>query len=315
MDEDYYKLLDVSRDASAADIQKAYRNLARKFHPDVNPADDAAKEKFQQIQTAYDVLNNTEKRELYDRYGSSFESMGGGPQGAARWSQSGGPGEIEIDFSQFFGGGEGSGSGSEFGDVFRRFTGNAGRRPPRRTARGADLTTELQVPFQQAVLGGEAQLRVQRPDGRIESISVKIPAGIEDGKSIRLRGQGHDGAGGGPAGDLMIRVKVAAHPSFRRQGRNLEVAVPLTLAEAALGAKVDVPTPKGTISLSVPPATSSGKRLRIKGHGVQFTKGEPGDLFAEIRIVLPEKIDDEDATLVHEFDARHPLAPREELRW
>lgn len=319
MEEDYYKVLSIGRNASAADIQKAYRKLARKYHPDVNPDDAAAKRKFQEIQKAYEVLNDTEKREMYDRYGSSFESMGaGGPGGGAWHAHPGGPGgQAEVDFSQFFGAGAQGGMEGGFGDIFRQFTGGeAGgqRRTRQRPRKGADMKHQLGIPFNTAVTGGEARINVQRPDGRVEEIAVKIPAGIEDGKTIRLRGQGEPSPNNGPAGDILITVKSAPHPHFRRRGNNLEVDVPVTLAEAGLGGKIDVPTPKGTITLTVPSGTSSGKRLRVKGHGVQFT-GTPGDLYAEIRIVLPSELDEESLELIRQFDAKHELNPRDDLRW
>ena len=161
-------------------------------------------------------------------------------------------------------------------------------------ARGNDLKHELTVPFATAVLGGEAARLRPAADGNIETITVKIPAGIDDGKSIRLRGQGEPGEGDAPAGDILVTIRVSPHPYFRRTGNRLDVRVPVTLAEAALGAKIDVPTPQGTIALTVPPNTSSGKRLRIKGHGVRPKNGEPGDLFAEIQIVLPAELTEEE---------------------
>jgi DnaJ-class molecular chaperone len=312
MSEDYYKSLEVGKNASAADIQKAYRKLARKYHPDVNPDDDAAKKKFQEIQRAYEVLSDAEKRELYDRYGSSFESMGTGGGGTWRASPGGG---AEFDFSQIFGGGGGGFEGG-FGDIFRQFGGGraGGQRARSRPQRGSDIRHELEVSFNSAVVGGEARLSIKRPTGKVESITVKIPAGVETGKPIRLRGQGEPGQQGGPPGDILIDVKVAAHPLFQRRGKNLELMVPVTLAEAALGAKVDIPTPKGTITLTLPPATSSGKRLRVKGHGVQ-TKNEPGDLYAEVRIVLPDALDEESLELIRQIDKRHTMTPRKDLRW
>ncbi len=316
MEEDYYKILSVGRDASAADIQKAYRKLARKYHPDVNPDDATAKRKFQEIQKAYEVLNDAEKREMYDRYGSSFESMGAGGPGGGTWrTHSTGPGgQTEVDFSQFFGSGGQGGFEGGFGDIFRQFGGGAARQARQRPRKGTDLKHQLDIPFNTAVTGGEARINVKRPDGKVESIAVKIPAGIEDGKTIRLRGQGAASPNGGPAGDILITVKAAPHPYFRRRGNNLEVDVPVTLAEAGLGGKIDVPTPKGVITLTVPPGTSSGKRLRVKGHGVQ-SQSNPGDLYAEIQIVLPSEIDAEGEELIRQFDAKHKLKPRADLRW
>lgn len=322
MNEDYYKVLGVNRNASEADIQKAYRKLARKYHPDVADDPEAAKEKFQQIQQAYDVLHDAEKREMYDRYGASFEQMGGGgPQ--ARWqSHPGGGGATvqfdDIDFSQLFGGGgpASGGGGGPFEQIFRQFNqGGGGPRARPRPQRGADLAHELTVPFQTAVQGGEARVTVRRPGGKVETIAVKIPAGIEDGKKIRLRGQGEPSSSGGEAGDLLITVHVADHSYFSRRGNDLEVDVPVTLAEAALGGKVDIPTPKGTISLTVPPNTSSGKRLRLKGLGISPASGAAGDLYAVINIVLPKEFDSESLKLIRELDDKTSFNPRAELRW
>jgi len=326
MAEDYYNTLGVARDASAADIQKAYRKLARKYHPDLNPDDASAKKKFQEVQQAFDVLNDTSKRELYDRYGSSFESMGGGGggprSGGARWSTQGGE---EVDFSDLFGGRYGGGGGDPsgmFGDIFTQFRraggGRSRRAAPEEPQRGADIGAELEIPFNTAVLGGQAQIQLRRHTGKVETLTVKIPAGIDEGKKIRLRGQGEAGASG-EAGDILITIHVSPHPWFTRRGNDLEVRVPITLAEAALGAKVDVPTPQGTISLRVPPQSSSGKKLRIKGRGVPGRNGEAGDLYAQLEIVLPAQLDEESLDLVKKLDERiettSPQQPRRDLKW
>ena len=324
MAEDYYKILGVSRDASQADIERAYRTLARKYHPDMNPDDKSAKKKFQEVQTAFDVLGDSGKREMYDRYGSSFESAsraGAHPGGA--WPPQGGQGFEEVDFSQFFGdrfgGGAGGGGGANpFGDFFSQFTrgGQQGKRRGAKPApaRGPDLESSVEIPFGLAVSGGEIQLSLSR-DGKNETITVKIPAGIDEGKKVRLRGQGQPAAPGGTAGDLLVVVHVAAHPWFTRKGDNLYVRLPITLREAAEGAKVDVPTPQGTVSLRVPPATSSGTRLRIKGHGVNAKGRTAGDLFAEVQVTLPHQLDAESLEMIKKIDAAHPSDPREQLRW
>jgi DnaJ-class molecular chaperone len=308
-EEDFYKVLGVKRDATQADIQKAYRELARKHHPDMNPDDKSAKDRFQKIQRAYEVLNNKEKRELYDKFGHDFERVAAA--GAAGWQPAsggwtaGGPEGAsfeDFDFSQIFGGQPGGGGGPR----------------PRRGAsprRGADVRHEVDIPFQTAIAGGDVRLLVQRPSGEVETLTVKVPAGIETGKKIRLRGQGEPAPRGGQPGDLIVVVRVQAHPFFERKGNDLEVRVPVTLAEAALGAKVDIPTPKGTISLTLPPRTSSGRRLRVKGYGVPSRDGKPGDLFAEIQIVLPSQLDKSDQELIRQLDERHPLDPRAELKW
>jgi curved DNA-binding protein len=326
MAEDYYKILGVDRGASSADIQKAYRKLARKYHPDVNPDDQSAKAKFQELQRAFDVLNDPEKRKLYDQYGSAFEQMGagagGGPRGGRTWSA--GPGGEEVDFSELFGrfggGGGAEYEGNPFGDLFGQYRrgGRGQRRAQPQEMRGADLATELEVPFGTAVLGGQAQISLRRDGGKVETLNVKIPAGIEDGKKIRLRGQG-EGIQGGTPGDILITIHVAPHPWFTRRGNDLEVRVPVTLSEAALGAKVDVPTPKGTISLRLPAGSSSGKKLRIKGHGVAGRDGAAGDLYAEIQIVLPSPLDEQCLELIKKLDehaaTEHPQDPRKDLKW
>jgi DnaJ-class molecular chaperone len=328
MANDYYKTLGVLRNASQAEIQKAYRDLARKYHPDMNPDDKGATKKFQEIQAAFDVLNNPEKREMYDRYGSSFETMGaGGPQGGHAWGAwpgaeyGGSPGGFtteDIDFGQFFGerfGGPGGGAG----DVFEQFRRASGQQRPRKAGatarRGADIVHELQISFGTAISGGEQQISVDRPSGKTETIAVKIPAGIEDGKKIRIRGQGEPGPRRGTPGDIILTIRVAPHPFFHRVGNSLHVRVPVTLAEAALGAKVDVPTPHGTVSLTVPPATSSGTKLRVKGHGVSSKSGTTGDLLAEIQIVLPKNLSEADRRAVAEIDGRYPQNPRANLHW
>ena len=320
MAKDYYHTLSVGRDASQAEIQKSYRDLARKYHPDLNPDDKAAKEKFQEVQEAFDVLNDPKKREMYDRYGSSFQQAGagGGP-----WMHSSGDFE-DIDLSQFFGerfgGGAGTGAGTGgFAEFFQQF-GGAGGGPQARTRtrtpgrRGADLEAELEVPLATAVLGGEAQI-VLRRDGRDETITVKVPPGIGDGQRIRLRGQGQPGAGGGPDGDVFLTIHVAPHPFYQRRGKDLHVRVPITLGEAAGGAKVDVPTPHGTVSLRVPPGSSSGTKLRARGQGVAPKDETPGDLIAELQVVLPPSLDEQEKETLRELDRRHPSNPRSELRW
>lgn len=324
MAEDYYKTLDVPRDASAADIQKAYRTLARKYHPDLHPDDKTAKKKFQEVQTAFDVLNDPSKRELYDRYGSSFDKMGAG--GGSRGGYAGGgqaaPGFEDIDFSQFFGerfgGGGGGDEGGGFAEIFKQFGrggGSRSRKPKAAARSGEDVRAEISIPFNTAVLGGQTELSIQRGGGKVETLAVKIPAGVADGGKIRLRGQGEPGPGGGPAGDILLTVHVAPHPYFQRRGNDLDVKVPVTLSEAVLGAKVDVPTPGGVITLRVPPRTSSGAKLRAKGRGVAPKNGESGDLYAEIQIMLPKEIDAETLAAIERLGSGSHENPRADLRW
>jgi len=317
MAQDYYKTLGIARNASQADIQKAYRDLARKHHPDMNPDNPKAVKKFQEVQAAFDVLNNTEKREMYDRYGSSFETMGqGAPQGAGgAWGPPpGGFTAEDIDFSQFFGDRFGEGEGAGLGDVFTHFR-KGGARSGGAKRRGSDVASEATIAFTVAVSGGEVQLGLHRENGQTETIVVKIPAGIEDGKKMRLRGKGEPAGGrGGTAGDLLLTIHIAPHPFFSRKGNDLYVRLPVTLGEAVAGASIDVPTPQGTVALHIPPGTSSGKRLRVKGHGVPG-KNATGDLFAEVLIVLPPKMSDADREAIRAIDARSPSNPRQNLRW
>ena len=323
MAEDHYQTLGVSKSASAEDIRKAYRELARKYHPDLHPDDASAKEKFKQVQTAFDVLNDPSKREMYDRYGSSFEGVGaGGPGGG--WAGGGGggpfpgaggfPGGGEIDLESLFGGG-----GGGFADMFRG-AGGGGRttRGRKRSTQvpGQDVTARIEVPFKLAIEGGKTDVRLDR-DGKTETISVTIPQGLPDGGRMRLRGQGLPGSGGGSAGDLLLEVSVEPHPVFRRDGDTLDITLPVSLAEAIEGAKVDVPTPWGTISLRIPPGTSGGRRLRAGGMGVHHANGAKGDLIAVVQIMLPET---EDAAVRERLleaakAAAGTSTPRAQLRW
>lgn len=289
MAEDHYQTLGVPRTASAEDIRKAYRELARKYHPDLHPDDDAAKEKFKKVQNAFDVLNDSSKREMYDRYGSSFEGVGGGGPfpggGGFPGGGAGGFGGGEIDLESLFGGAGG------FAEMFGGARGKAsrGRRRPTQVP-GEDVTARIQIPFRVAIDGGKTDVRLDRA-GTPETITVTIPQGLPDGSRMRLRGQGLPGANGGPAGDLVLQVGVDPHPVFRRDGDTLEVALPVTLSEAIAGAKVDVPTPWGTIALRIPPGTSSGRRLRAGGMGVRHANGAKGDLIAEVQVVVPDIAD------------------------
>ncbi len=329
MSTDYYQMLGVSRSATNDEIQKAYRKLPKKNHPDLNPDDKAAQKKFKEVQQAYDVLGDEKKRPLYDQFGPAFEQIqqGGGPQ----WRGHVPPDVEAFDFGDVFGGrGRTGGGGSvppELEDLLRQFTGGGGgfqfggggggrRRGRRPNQPGADVQHQVEVPFRTAVTGGEVNLRLRRPSGKSETLSVKIPAGIDDGKTIRLRGQGEPSPNGGPAGDLLITVRTQPHSHFRRDGLDLIVRVPVTLAEAALGAKVDVPTPQGEITLKVPPGTSSGTRLRAKGQGIRKADGTTGDLYAEIAIVMPKQLDEQASELVRQLDARlHQGDPRADLEW
>jgi DnaJ-class molecular chaperone len=328
MNNDYYATLGVGRGASQEEIQKAYRKLARKYHPDMNPDNKEAQKKFKEVQQAYDVLSDDKMRKMYDQFGPNFEQVAQGAGAGRQWTGQVPPGFGGFDFGGAFTGGGDESLPPDLQDLLRQFTGGGGgfqfgggpmpRRRGRRTPgqAGADVQHEVEVPFRIAVSGGEVSLRLVRPGRKTETIAVKIPAGIEDGKVIRLRGQGEASSSGGPPGDLLINVRVASHAHYRRDELGLIVRVPVTLAEAALGAKVDVPTPHGVISLKVPPGTSSGTRLRAKGQGIHTGDGRIGDLYAEIMIAIPKQLDDKAADLVRQLDQRlQQRDPRAELEW
>lgn len=295
MPSDYYEVLGVSRNASEADIKKAYRKLARQYHPDRNPGNKQAEVRFKEVQEAYDVLHDKTKRAQYDRFG--FGGPGFGGQGPFR-AEGAGPGGFEFqgvnpeDLESILGA---FGSGG-FAEMFgRRGRGRArAARPPE------SVEAEVAIPFVKAALGGTVSLQV---DGR--AIDLRVPAGVEEGKKLRLAGQGSGG------GDLLVRIKIEPHPYFRREGHNVILEVPISVTEAVLGAKVDVPTLDGThLTVTVPAGTSSGARLRLRGKGISG-----GDQFIEIKIVAPKTHDQRSRELIEEFARLHPQNPREHTPW
>lgn len=287
---DYYQILGVSKSASADEVRKAYRKLARENHPDVKKNDPAAAERFKMIQEAYAVLGEDEKRQQYDRFGTVFgkggPSPGGGPfpGGGYTWSSeaSGTPIDLEglfggaggFNFEELLGGGRPAGG--------RRATG-------RRPRRGNDVQATVRVPFDTAARGGTVDLSLEHGNQR-ETLTVKIPAGINEGSVIRLAGQGEPSPTGGNAGDILLTVTVEPHRYFRREGNDLHIEVPITPAEAALGAKVDVPTlAEGAVVVSIPPGTSSGMKLRLRGKGIPDPQTrQTGDQFVLVKIVVPK---------------------------
>lgn len=306
---DLYEILGVSKGASAEDIKKAYRKLSRQFHPDVNPDDKAAEAKFKEVQNAYDILSDEEKRKQYDMFGSA------GPRG----SHAGGAwtGQGPVDFSSFFGGGGGS---FDINDFFAGMGGGAGPgagqrsnagRGRNRGRPGEDLETDIEIPFRIAVLGGEHELQLNR-GGSVSRLSVKIPAGINSGQVIRLAGQGGEGVFGGPPGALLVKVRVSADPLFRREGNDLLIDLPLTVPEAMLGTKVEVPTiSDGNIKLTIPQGTSSGAKLRLRGKGVAGRDGNPsGDQYCVVKIVVPKNLDEASEKLVRQLEQHLPNDPR-----
>jgi len=321
---DYYEVLGVGRDATADQIKKAYRSLARKHHPDANPGDKTAEAKFKEVQNAYDILSDAEKKARFDQFGhAAFD--GGGPfgprSGASEWAAKagGGQGFENVDLSSFFGprAGGGTGPGVEepggggiFDDFLTRMRGDRGgrRRSSPREPEAAEAS--LTIPFLTAVRGGETSIEFEREGGKRETKVIRIPPGLVPGSKIRLKGQGD------PTGrlDLIITVDVEPHPYFTRDGRNLSVDVPISISEAILGAKVEVPTLDGSRTLTFPPGTSTGQKLRLRGQGVPASKNHPeGDLYLVARIVAPRPVDDESRALIEQFAARNPSNPREGL--
>ncbi len=296
----------------------------------MNPGDKGAEGRFKELQQAYDVLSDPEKRALYDQYGhAGFQGAGpfGPRSGASEWAaqQAGPTGDFaNFDFGEFFGpgatghvtteGGEPVGGGL-FEDLIGRIRGGgrAGRRgttaaPPR------ESEAELTIPFLTAVQGGTTTIEIPRSHGRTEVLDVKIPPGTETGHRLRLRGQGVEVAPGAAKSDLTIRVTVAPHPYFRREGNDLFVEVPVSVSEAILGAKIEVPTLDGFKTLTVPPGTSTGQKLRLRGQGVPAHGKQPaGDLFVLPRVVVPRTVDEESRRLIDQFAARNPARPRDGL--
>ena len=306
--DDYYQILGVSKTASREEVQRAYRQLARKYHPDLNQNDPkVAKEQFQKVQEAFDVLGNPEKRQIYDQFGVSPDQMGsGGGQGPFQWSFGGGSPGRKTNFKfdnlddilSMFGGG--------FGGVPPEDFINAGRQP----IHGRDIEQTLTIPFTLSITGGRAEVVLS--GGR--TVSVTIPLGISEGKKIRLPGLGEAGVGGG-SGSLLLTIHIEEHPCFSRQGNNLYVEVPISLKEAVFGAKIDVPTPKGNVTLTIPSGATSGMKLRVKQCGIASPSGGTGDLFAKLQVVLPKKWSDADRVLLEKLQTEPEEPVRSKLHW
>jgi curved DNA-binding protein len=324
---DYYAELGVPRDASQSDLQKAYRKLARTYHPDVN-SDPAAEDRFKQISEAYDVLSDPQTRRRYDTFGPDFRQVpegvdaqtrararagagarrGGGPGGGRGAGRRTDPGEEGVWFSS--GGGPDLGADIDLDELFGgMFSGRGGGRRGWGPIRGADQEAELQLTVEDAYAGGTRTLTFSGPAGP-RTVEVTIPPGVTDGQRIRLAGQGGQGSEGAAAGDLYLVVRLARHPRFRVDGRNLSVDLPLAPWEAALGASVAIDTPGGEAKLRVPPGTSSGRRLRLRGRGLPNPRGRPGDLYAEAKVMVPTRLSDEERRLFQELGRVSSFDPR-----
>ena len=375
--QDYYELLGVPRKAGAKDIRAAFRKLARKYHPDLNPGDKSSEEKFKQLQEAYDVLSDSKKRQMYDQYGFYSDNLPpGGPGGEGGH---GGEQDVNFDFGGFdFGGSSGAaGGGSSFRDLFSQFfsggRGSAGMEPEHEP--GGDLEYQLEIDFWDAVRGAVKKLSITRLDtcetchgtgavgspqtctacggtgtiqqaagkmkfnvpctrcggtgklrtlcktcggeGRVrrsETIDVRIPAGVSNGARVRVPGKGNSGTMGAPPGDLYLRVVVKPHEFFERRGDDLYTKIPVTVSEATLGAKIEVPTIDGRSIVRIPPGTNSGKTLRLKEKGVPSARnGARGDQYVEIQVVVPPPTDERVRNLMRELESVAPGDPRKDL--
>lgn len=299
---DPYEILGVARTASQEEIKAAYRKLAKKLHPDLNPGDAKVESRFKDVSAAYELLSDADKRARFDRgeidasgaetQRGFYRAHAGSQEGAKYRSHPGaGMGQEDIDeiLASMFGGGQRRGGGMKM--------------------RGQDVSYSLAIDLLDAVKG--ATKRIVLPEGG--QLDVKIPAGIEDGASLRLAGKGGQGFGGGPAGDAFVTIQVRPHRVFRREGRDIHIDLPITLGEAVLGGPITVPTVGGSVQMTVPRGSSSGKTLRLKGRGLPG-KGGSGDQFVHLQIVLPDDPDSELEAFLKEWSARNPYDPRTGLK-
>ncbi len=297
MAQDYYEILGAKRNVSQSEIKKAYRRLARKYHPDVNPGDRSAEERFKQIQEAYKVLSDPEKRKVYDRPGYYRDG-----QAAA------GDGFHGVRFN-----GQ-SPFGDIFSDIFGRGNAWAGSARP---TRGQDLEYGVEIPFLDAIRGTQTRIRVSRREGltqKVESFRVKIPAGVKTGSRIRVPGKGDAAEFGGSPGDLFLVVRVQPHPFFSRRRLNVLCKVPITIDEAVLGAEIEVPTVEGKARLKIPSGTQNGQKFRLRGRGAPSARGGGrGDQVVEVQVVLPTVKDERSKEILREFAQLNPQNPREKI--
>ncbi|MCF7956915.1 MAG: DnaJ domain-containing protein [Phycisphaerae bacterium] len=318
---DYYDILGITRRATADEIKKAYRKLARKYHPDVAKNKPDADAKFKEVSEAYEALSDTHKRQMYDQYGHAADKMGQEPVGGGHYG--GSSSGVGFDFSDIFNNAGGFGGGGSrgmggFGDIFEQLRGSrqgrSGHAAPR-VQKGADIVQEITLSFDEAIKGIEKTITMTtgQPDGsrHQERIGVKIPPGVDNGSKIRVRGKGQPGTGGN--GDLIFTVKVAEHPYFKREGNDIHLDVPITIYEAAMGTRLEVPTVYGGKRTVAVPGGHKGLKLRLKGEGVKAGKSSMslGNMYLSLKIVLPDKINDASKELLEAFAK---LNPQEDIR-
>ncbi len=378
--QDYYELLGVSRKAPVKEIRAAYRKLARKYHPDLNPGDKSAEEKFKQIQEAYEVLSDTKKRQMYDQFGFNVPGAAGAPPPGSGYGGAS-PQDVHFDFDGFDFGGAGQGEsagGTSFRDLFSQFFRGASAAQTRQEQEaGSDLEFQIDITFAEAMHGTVKKLSITRLDvcnvchgsgaepgndktcptchgsgqvtqvsgkmrfqitcsrcggtgklrticrncggegrvARMDTLDVRIPPGAQTGSRVRVAGRGNAGERGGPPGDLYIITKVGPHPFFERRGDDLYTVVPVTVSEASLGAKVEVPTIDGRSQVRIPPGTNSGKKLRLREKGAPSVRhpGKRGDQIVEVQVVVPKPEDERVRNLLKELAKIDPEDPRHEI--
>jgi len=321
MAKDFYQVLGIARDADEKAIKGAYRKLARKFHPDVNPNNPDAEAKFKEISSAHEVLADPEKRKLYDQYGENYDKIppgyeqhagsGGSPFGGAQFNleellqqaQRGGGGQTRVGFGGQPGAGAGGGGvGGLFGEMF----GGRGNGRARGAHKGGDVEHPIEISFAESVKGTQRRLhlKIQGDDGREETrdVTVKIPALIGDGASVKVAGRGASSRTGGPNGDLFLRVRVLPDPFWKRDGLNIRVEVPVSFSEAALGATIKVPTTGGEVNLKIPAGTQGSQTFRLSGRGLKNdTTGQSGDQYVSVQIAVPKGLSSREEELVKEL--------------
>ncbi len=300
VEKDYYAVLGVPRTATQAEVKKAYRKLAQRYHPDTAKGDAGAEARFKEVSSAYDVLGDAAKRKEYDRVREMVASgarFGPGPGGA------GGSGGQWIRFEDL-------GDAGDLGDLFGNLFGEGmfGQRGQRARPRGADVVAEVEVPFEKALAGTTVAVGM---NGR--TLRVKVPAGVEDGARIRLRGRGEAGPEGAEPGDLYVSVRVRPHAFFGRKGSHLTLSLPVTYPEAALGAQVKVPTMNGAVTLKIPAGTTSGRTFRVRGKGVSSTSGGSGDLLVTVNVEVPSKVSKKEKQLLEQLREASGESPRARL--
>lgn len=323
---DLYATLGVAKTADAAEIKRAYRKLTQQYHPDKNPGDAAAENRFKEVSSAYDVLSDSDRRKNYDEFGDMSLTQGFDPERARAYQQAargggggrrprGGPGGMPFDESFFSN--VGDARGTSFDDLLSQLfgggrvvdptgAGGRGRRPV--SQRGHDIEGEITIDFMDMLRGKTVPLRIESESGGGRSIDVKVPPGIADGGKLRVRGKG---SAGDPPGDILLTVKVAPHPRLKREGPNLQLSLPVTALEAYRGGPVDVPTPTGTVTLKLRPGSQNGQTLRLKGKGISPPGQEPGDLLVTLDVRLPAPGDDELLAALERLQAEHN--PRADL--